>query len=467
MQRDWKRARAIATSLTALKDTLAKQDAPKFDAEEFRAILDTICPDTVVNRGELDLVWLYYNQQRGEQLATAPLRSHKTEDENRCGLSLLFGTRELPKVPAELQGLERLKRGIEMAIFDDIKSDAQKWAAIATEDQRENKKTQENGGTLIRDKKEEERAAQCLFNRKITCVHGMLKNHVRYWSQEPHVEGQIPDLGEVFWILSSDTETRIQELRSSWYDYERHRRRFIDFGEPHRVFTQEEKDVALSREWPAWCRGAVPNNQETRDALEAHIRTSIAEDIVADRIGWERLRRKEEEIKQRHINQRPERIARYRDQFTSKILETFGQEVLDLISEDDIAAYSQGMADRSASRDKLWNNVIDKYDFDQKTSSCLYFIRQGAAVKIGITGNLEKRFAQIRTSASQPCKIENVVYTHFGEILERKLHHTLAEYNTHLEWFVLPPWVEEILFNAKSKMDIERFVHQLAQGSNR
>ncbi len=238
-------------------------------------------------------MWIYYNQQRGEQLATAPLRSHKTEDEKRCGLSLLLGTRELPKVPAGLQGLERMKRGIELAIYDDIKSDAQKWAAIATEDQRGDKRTQESGETLSRDKKEEEREAQYLFNRKITCVHGMLKNHVRYWAQESHVEGHIPDLGEVLWIFSSDTETRIQELRSSWREYEDHRRRFINFGDPHRVFTQEEKDAALAREWPAWCRGLVPNNQETRDALEAHIRTSIAGDIVADRVGSDILTCKE------------------------------------------------------------------------------------------------------------------------------------------------------------------------------
>jgi hypothetical protein len=87
-------------------------------------------------------------------------------------------------------------------------------------------------------------------------------------------------------------------------------------------------------------------------------------------------------------------------------------------------------------------------------------------LKIGITSNLEKRLAQIRTSAPQPCKIENVVYTHYGELLERKLHRALAEYNTHLEWFDLPPKIAELLFKAKSRKDIERFVEQLAQGES-
>jgi hypothetical protein len=467
MKRDWKRARAISAALIALKDALAKQDAPEINAIECRAILDTASPDALAAEGELELAWLYYNQQRGIQLVAAPFRSHMPQEEGLRLLSMLYGTRKLPKVPSGLQSIDRLKLGIELAISDDLRSDAQKWKAIAVEDEQASRKTIGVGDVEARNKKEQERELKILSNTKINCISGMIRNHVEYWAQKPYVEHHIPDLGEVFWILSSDPGMAVQELRRSWHDYEDHRKRVIGLSTPycypHYFFTQNERDAALSRTWPAWCRGAVPETQDTRDALEAHIRKSITEDIAADRTGWDRLRRKEEERKQLYLDQRPARIAEHRKEFTSKIIDTFGQEVLDLISEDDIAAYSEGMADYSASRDHLWNTVIDKYEFDQKTTLCLYFIRQGARVKIGITSNLEKRLAQIRTSAPQPCKVENVVYTHYGELLERKLHRALTAYNTHLEWFDLPPKIAKLLFEAKSKKDFERFIEQLAQ----
>jgi hypothetical protein len=133
----------------------------------------------------------------------------------------------------------------------------------------------------------------------------------------------------------------------------------------------------------------------------------------------------------------------------------FGQEVLDMISSEDVDHYTLGIVDRRESEEDLWYSILKRYDFDQNTSSCLYFIRQENAIKIGITDDLDGRFAQIKTSAALPCRIENVVYTHHGKTLERKLHQALARYNSHLEWFVLPSRIEEMLFAAKSVGDIE------------
>ena len=74
---------------------------------------------------------------------------------------------------------------------------------------------------------------------------------------------------------------------------------------------------------------------------------------------------------------------------------------------------------------------------------------------------LDSRFAQIKTSAAYPCEIANVVYTHFGFLMEQKLHQRLSQFNSHLEWFILPAEVEERLFKAKSLSDIEEPTHKL------
>jgi hypothetical protein len=108
--------------------------------------------------------------------------------------------------------------------------------------------------------------------------------------------------------------------------------------------------------------------------------------------------------------------------------------------------------------DELWYSVLEKYDFDQTTDSCLYSIKQGIATKIGITDSFNSRFSQIKTSAALPCEIANVVHTHFGYRMEQKLHKRLSQFSSHLEWFVLPPEIEEILFKAKSLNDIENFL---------
>jgi hypothetical protein len=143
----------------------------------------------------------------------------------------------------------------------------------------------------------------------------------------------------------------------------------------------------------------------------------------------------------------------------------YGGKVLEMISQDDIEHYSLGMAKDLDSEENLWYSILKKYEFDQNTSSCLYFIRQRKGIKIGITDNLKRRFAQIKTSAPDTCEIMNVVYTHHGKKLERKLHKALARYNTHMEWFILPPSLEERLFSAKSVEDVENALIELGHDS--
>ena len=472
MKPDRQRAIAISTALKALKDTLSKQDLQQVDAGECRAILDTASPDTLAAQEELEMAWRDYNQLRGVQLCTAPFSSHRSEGERKDTIAMLKGERALPTIPAGLQGLDGLKLGIELAISDDIISDAQKWKAIAVENEQSVKKLREFRTAYTRERKEQERKLkeqESKLNHAISrmgeSIRMMLQKHVEYWAQNPHGGDHSPNLGEILGILSSEPKIGTKELLDGWHRYENWREILIKYsiGDPYHDFTEDEKETAAftSRRLPDECKTGNPG---AREVLEKHIRSAIRQDAEEDSLAWKRKRQSEEDRRKRYSDQRPARIAKHRKEFTSQILDTFGQEVLDLISEDDINAYSEGMADRTASRSHLWNTAIDKYYFDQKTNSCLYFLRQGAAVKIGITSDLARRFAQIKTSAPLPCKIENVVYTHHGELLERQLHSALADHNTHLEWFVLPPRIEEVLFKAKSKKDIELFLEQLAQG---
>ena len=156
-----------------------------------------------------------------------------------------------------------------------------------------------------------------------------------------------------------------------------------------------------------------------------------------------------------------ERSSQVRDEiwteFVSKTVAKYGEHVLGVISPADITKYCIDV-EAGGDEDDLWYSVLEKYDFDQTTDSCLYFIKQGTATKIGITDSLDSRFSQIKTSAAFPCKIANVVYTHFGYKVEQKLHQRLSQFNSHLEWFVLPLEIEDRLFKAKSLNDIEEFL---------
>lgn len=149
--------------------------------------------------------------------------------------------------------------------------------------------------------------------------------------------------------------------------------------------------------------------------------------------------------------------AEIRMEFVSRTVEKYGEGVLNAISLSDIAHYSIEV-EAGGNESDLWYAVLKKYEFDQTTDSCLYFIKQGTATKIGITDSLDVRFAQIKTSAAFPCEIANVLYTHFGYELEQKLHRQLRRFNSHLEWFVLPPEIEARLFKVKSRNDIENFL---------
>lgn len=149
--------------------------------------------------------------------------------------------------------------------------------------------------------------------------------------------------------------------------------------------------------------------------------------------------------------------AEIRTEFLSRTVEKYGEDVLSVISPSDITKYCIDV-EAGGDEDDLWYSVLEKYDFDQTTDSCLYFIKQGTATKIGITDSLDSRFAQIKTSAALPCEIANVVYTHCGYHTEQKLHQRLSQFNSHLEWFVLPPEIEDRLFKAKSLNEIEDFL---------
>lgn len=244
-----------------------------------------------------------------------------------------------------------------------------------------------------------------------------------------------------------------------------------------------------------WCDHAIPGytKEEARKIKEDHRHCKYQmNEIVTQETGkdWQ-TRRTEFECKHRkssvrkellrynikivlsaHIREDGKRLALWdagseersnqvraeiRTEFISRATEKYGESVLGAIKPSDISNYCMEV-EAGGDEDYLWYSVLRKYEFDQTTDSCLYFIKQGPATKIGITDSLDLRFAQIKTSAAFPCEIANVVYTHFGYELEQTLHQRLRRFNSHLEWFVLPSEIEARLFNAKSRNEIEEFL---------
>jgi len=191
------------------------------------------------------------------------------------------------------------------------------------------------------------------------------------------------------------------------------------------------------------------------------IKNKIAEHIAQDGRkleAWEagaedRERQKREEQAKRTAD----RLGEIEARFVSTTAHKYGKEVLCKIPPSEVAEYCEKVR-RGGNEAELYCDILEKYAPDQNTESCFYFIKQGTATKIGITDSLDSRLAQIRTSAAFPCAVANVIYTHFGRQLEQRLHRCLRRFNTHLEWFDLPPHVEEILFRAKSRKDIENFL---------
>ncbi len=208
-----------------------------------------------------------------------------------------------------------------------------------------------------------------------------------------------------------------------------------------------DKDKAIVKEVEIKYLKKWPVDYMRKELLWHKIRFYIAEHIAEDGL---RLEQWEAGSKERSNQVRVEIEA----EFISKTVDKYGENVLNSISPSDIARYCMGV-EAGENEENLWYSILEKYDFDQTTDSCLYFIKQGNATKIGITNSLASRLAQIKTSAAFPCEIMNVVYTHFGYRMEQELHRRLSQYNSHLEWFVLPQEIEEVLFKAKSLNDIE------------
>jgi hypothetical protein len=158
-----------------------------------------------------------------------------------------------------------------------------------------------------------------------------------------------------------------------------------------------------------------------KESLLEEIKIVIAEHIRED---GKRLALWEADSEKRSSQVR----AEIRTGFISRTTEKYGESVLGAINPSDISNYCIEV-EAGGDEDYLWYSVLKKYDFDQTTDSCLYFIKQGPATKIGITDSLDLRFAQIKTSAAFPCEIANVVYTHFGYELEQTLSWFTGKWN--------------------------------------
>lgn len=84
---------------------------------------------------------------------------------------------------------------------------------------------------------------------------------------------------------------------------------------------------------------------------------------------------------------------------------------------------------------------------DAKTSF-VYFIRQGASVKIGYSSNPLHRVATLKTAMSEP--IDVMVVVAGDRLLERRLHASLAKHRLQGEWF-------------RNHKDIRRVMEQAAR----
>jgi hypothetical protein len=297
-------------------------------------------------------------------------------------------------------------------------------------------------------------------------------------------------------MCSNCEEVWLEQLTFAWVLYEEIRTNRINWAPVKRPAPPAWGDsLRLPGGYFIWCDHAIPGytKEEARKIKEDNRHCEYHMDkIVAQETGkdWQ-TRRTEIEYKHgksgvrkellrsnikivlsAHIREDGKRLALWeagsedrssqvraeiRTEFISRTTKKYGESVLGAINPSDISNYCIEV-EAGGNEDFLWNSVLKKYDFDQTTDSCLYFIKQGPATKIGITNSLDLRFAQIKTSAAFPCEIANVVYTHFGYELEQTLHHRLRRFNSHLEWFILPPGVEARLFTAKSRNEIEEFL---------
>jgi len=489
MKADPEKAESLGSRLVLYKDSLAKQHVEVLDAAALRAILDDTSHDTQAAEQELVMAWRFYTQDREQQIACGEFRFCSSPDEIKAA-GQFSRAKAIVFDPANVKGIECIKSQIEAAIEQDILLDAIKWQAVEAHDQKlrmdflelwkptqppaedtaqeKNRRKEFAEGSLQWVKSKAQARFRKYYSDRIAgAIRLMLDEHRNYWAQRPTEPYDDSGLSHIFAFAFHGPNHGLGQLFMAWDRYLECRIWAHDYksGVPFEICTDAEKASAKEerRKLPIEYPHSHPN---AREIAESHIRAIIREDIVADTDKWERHKRSVEDAKKRYQENRLQRIENHRNAFISKVRDMFGQQVLALISEEDVRRYSLGIVDRRESEEELWYSILTQYDFDQNTNSCVYFIRQGNAIKIGITDNLDQRFAQIKTSAALPCEIENVVYTHRGKTLERRLHQALADYNNHLEWFVLPSRIERMLFAAKSVEDIEHVLTHITGKSS-
>jgi hypothetical protein len=483
MKADPEKAQSIGARLVFLKDSLAKQSSA-IDAAALKAILDDASPNASAAEQELLMALRFYTQEREQQIACGEFQFCSSPEEHQEA-RLFSRARAIVFDPANLKGIESVRTEIEDVIRKDILADAIKWNAVAAKDDSflkewserwkpsqspandtaeesmSRKKFAEGSLQWIKDKNRAQ--FQKYYGWRIAdAMRRMFDEHRDYWAQRPTEPYSPSGLDSIFAFALGGRNYGLGELFTAWGLYlerriEAHNRRS---GVPFQSCTAEEAALVkedrrrLPIEWPH-------SHSNAREIAESHISAILREDIAADTVKWERHNREVEQARKLYQKNRLLRIEKHRNAFVAKVRNLFGQQVVELISEADLQRYGLGLVDGRQSEEDLWYSILKQYKFDQNTNSCLYFIRQGTAIKIGITDNLDQRIAQIKTSAALPCEIVNVVYTHHGKILERKLHQALDHHNSHLEWFILPSKIEKMLLSAKSAEDIENILNHV------
>ena len=517
-----KRAQSIGLRLISFKNTMAKQRVGVLDVAALQEILHDTSQDAVAAEQELVMAWRFYTQDRELQIARGEFMLCSSFEEREAA-EQFSRAKKIIFDPANIKGVASIKSQIVATIEQDVLMDSTKWQAVEAMyikyksqlraryyegssveiplETLDPKREEYIEGNFRRYKINAEEKFRKYSSKRIEiAIQQMLEEHRDYWAQRPTEPYDDSALNHIFAFSIYGGNYGLGSLFCAWDLYlenriQAHDQRLEPFGKA----TEDERDLNKEekRKRPIKWPHSDPN---AREIIESHIRAIIREDILADTEKWERQKREDEEAKLRALQNRLQRIEedilaatekmelqklqyeeaqerfqknrlqrieRYKKAFVSKVCNMFGLQVLALISEEDIHRYGVGIVDRRESEEELWYSILSKYDFDQNTKSCVYFIRQGNAIKIGFTDNLDRRFAQIKTSASLPCKVENAVYTHHAKKVERMLHKALAGYNSHLEWFELPSSIEKMLFAAKSVEDLENVLLNITDGNSK
>ena len=468
------RAQKMGERLVVYKDTLAKRHAKALDTAEIEAILNDTSPDPVAAEHELVLAWRVYTIEREQQIVRGQFHVGSTQDEI-ASASRFLQSRGIVFHVSNVKGVAHIKAQILATIAQDISADDAKWSAAEASDNKLKVKlrAQYYGSKPPPIPLDEPDPARDEYaegnvqwgNDKLkyqfdkhygsTIDHEiriMLNEHKDYWVKHPNESYDDSLLNQIFDFSVYGGNYGLGSLFAAWKKYLELRILLDSPGE------DKTRNSDARRNLPIKFPHEHPN---AREIAESHIRKIIREDILSD---IENIARREKESAQRQREFRRKRSQKLREAFIRKVHNLYGQEILDMISQADIELYCCEIIDHHMSEADAWYSVLTKYEFDGNTNSCLYFIRQGDAIKIGITDSLDRRLAQIKTSASGSCTIENVVYTHHGMRLERKLHQCLSQYRSHLEWFHLPEDIERMLLAAKSTNDIERTLKNIAAG---